>query len=710
MSDQHIQICRFCQRNIKLAYYCEDCGTSCCSDCLHEEKYDFYVCQDCNSKNIEILDSGKKKVCKNCGKENVKLVNQQLKSCPKCHSHQIINIYEKKEQLEKKFLDLIKNARTFIDPLRDALNNLYTLRQKIEKARDPPIRCHHYPNMESDLLSLFKLFGYAKENLLEKISILFHHFSLNKEYFFNIYTQPNSNVKIIEGIFENLNTNYHSINDFINNNIITITNSVEPIQKNLYFIDKINSLFNSYRKYLNLADKEKPVYAVYAKLTNGLNNHDKFKKNKGILFITNFDLSFVQMYGKIKKKQKTIFKAPVKDLTRIKLRGKLFKKLYVEFEYGRYEFTLPPKVLTKVMDYILLARNFDECVIYDEESAKNLYEMDIDFSDIINYIEEAINSFFSLKCKYNTIHQNTTINNQYKNNNLLIQNPYNPVKQVQFNSVQNQNPHPQNFDPYQNPAILPPGVYKNFNPNFQNQSLYQNNIYPYNLRNSQIQTPGDIRYYGTAVRQYLPPNYNENDFFLQNFYDPNRIQNYHSERFDDPYIRNIADLDDKNILMRKLEQMQRNNPPTLNPTDKYNYDFNDELYMELNNRRHEQSRMPLYREYSKNHLSDLFNPDYTLSHENYMHKKRISKLEKIKRKKMLELEKEKYSLEETLKTLDSKFDNGIISEIDYFRTFKNLQKDIYLIDRKIENLEEEIRESESLRRSNREFDKKRYFS
>jgi hypothetical protein len=162
--------------------------------------------------------------------------------------------------------------------------------------------------------------------------------------------------------------------------------------------------------------------------------------------------------------------------------------------------------------------------------------------------------------------------------------------------------------------------------------------------------------------------------------------------------------------MRKLEQIQRNNPPILNPTDKYNYNFNDELYMELNNRRREQSRMPIYQEYSKNHLSDLFNSDYTLSHENYMQKKRISKLEKIKRKKMLELEKEKYSLEETLKTLDSKFDKGIISEIDYFRTFKNLQKEIYLIDRKIENLEEEISESESLRRSNREFDKKRYFS
>ncbi|MFX1498360.1 MAG: B-box zinc finger protein [Promethearchaeota archaeon] len=704
MLDQHIQICRFCQRNVKLAYYCEDCGISCCNDCLHEEKYDFYVCQDCNSKNIEILDSGKKKVCKNCEKENIKLVSQQLKSCPKCHSHQIINIYEKKEQLEKKFLDLIKDARNFIEPLRGGLNSLYTLRQKIEAARAPPIRCFHYPNMESDILSLFKLYIYAKENLLEKIRILFHHFSLNKEYFFNIYDQPNSNVKIIEGIFENLNTNFHSINEFITNNIVTIINSIEPIQKNLYFIEKINSLFDSYRKYLNLAEEEKPVYSIFAKLTNGLNSQDKFKKKKGILFITNFDLSFVRVYGKIKKKRKTIFKAPVKDLIRIKIQGKLFKKLYVEFEYGRYEFTLPSNSLTKVMDYILLARNFDECVIYDEESAKKLYDIDIDFSDIINYIEEAINSFFSLKCKYNNIQHRGISNDQQKINNPFTQSLNFPERQIQFNTIPLQNP--QQFDTVQNSSIFPPGFYKNYNPNLQHPSLYQN---PYNYQNSQIHTPGDIKYYGNNLRWYLPPNYNENDFFLQNFYNPNRIQNYRPTKYDSPY-NSFFDSEDKNLLMRRLGQMQRQDFRNFGDLNNLKNDIDNELFMQLNAENRERNSIPVYQEYAKNHLSDLFNSDYTLSQSDYKPRQQTSKYEKSKRKKMLELEKEKYGLEETLKTLDAKFDKGIISEIDYFRTFKNLQKDIYLIDRKIENLEEEIKESEYLKRSNREFDKRRYFS
>ena len=148
------QVCRFCQRYVQLTYYCEECGANCCSDCLHEKKVDFYTCQECNSKNIEISDSEKKKTCRDCGNENIIKVNQLLKSCPKCGSHKIINIYEKKEELEKEFLELIKNSRLFINPLREALDKLYILQQEIKNARDPPIRCYHFPKMEAGTTSI----------------------------------------------------------------------------------------------------------------------------------------------------------------------------------------------------------------------------------------------------------------------------------------------------------------------------------------------------------------------------------------------------------------------------------------------------------------------------------------------------------------------------------------------------------------------------
>jgi len=688
MSEQHFQICRFCQRNVKLAYYCEDCGTSCCSDCLHEEKIDSYLCQACNSKNIFVPESGNKKTCKDCGADNIVRTNQLLKSCPKCHSHQIINIYEKKEDLEKNFMELIKDSRSFIDPLRDLVNALYTLKQRILDARAPPVKCFHYPTMELDLLALFKLFIYAKETLIEKIRNFIQHLSINKEYFFDIYTQQNSNIRIIEDILENLNRSYNSITDFIENNVITINASIVNLSKNLVFIDKITFYFKNYIKFLNLAEEEKPVYAIYAKLANGLNTHDKYKKNQGILFMTNFDLSFVHEHGKRKKKQEGIFKAPVKDLTKVQIRGKLFKKLYIEFPYGRYEFTLPPNSISRVLDYLLLARSFDETVIYDKLAAKKLYNIEIDLSDISNYIEEAINSFFSLKCQYNNISSNNKVSEYNVATSIFNQNP-NIMPNI--SPFQHQN---QVTNQYNNNYPYPP---------------YQNNNRNPNQRMGQIQTPEDLNYYGNSMRHYLPPNYNPNEFFLQNFYDTNRIQNYEPKQFNRGFDNNIPDIDQKNLLMRKLEQLQKyeRSFPTRNGIHNYNDFFNDPANY---NSDRTARNIPQYQEFSRNHLSDLFNRDSSSNHPGESSSFHSRKQNKTMHKKMFDYEKEKYSLEETLKALDSKFESGDISEIDYFKNFKNLQKEIYIIGKNIEALDSDMEDEELLRGPANEFNRKRYYT
>ena len=690
MSEHHFQICLFCQKNVKLAYYCESCGTSCCSDCLHEDKIKSFVCQDCESTNI--TDS----VCQDCDSTNITQKTHLLKSCPKCNSNQIVNIYEKKEDLEKSFLELIKNSRGFITPLRDLLGSLYQLKQKVMDARAPPVRCFHYPTMELDLLALFKLFIYAKENLIEKIRNFIQHLSLNKEYFFDIYAQQNSNIKIIEDILENLTRNYNSIKSFIANNVITINTSIETLSKNLNFIDKITFYFTNYLKFLNLADEEKPVYAIYAKLSNGLNTQDKYKKDKGILLITNFDLSFVREHGKRKKKQEGIFKAPVKDLTKVQIRGKIFKKLYIEFPYGRYEFTLPPNSISRVLDYILLARSFDETIVYDKEAAKKLFNIEVGLSDLTNFIEEAINSFFSLKCQYNNVKPNNGMANYGQVSQALNQNPnYVPnISQNQpfYNSYQSRNPRDPNLPYYPNP-------------NYQN--LHGNPLFYHRNNNN----PGDLNHYYNNVPNNAPPIYNQNEFFLQNLIDNNRIQNYKPTSFNNGFGNPITNAEEKNLLMRKLEQLQRYGKifPRIPPNNSHNFDVlkNDPAYYEqIENSRH----MPQYHDYSKNHLSELFNRDSISNYPNETSRPYSKRHSKSRRKKMFDLQKEKYSLEETLKALDSKFESGNISEIDFFKNFKNLQKEIYIIEKNIEVLDDDMEDEEFLRNRSKEIDKKRYYT
>ncbi|UCC20092.1 MAG: hypothetical protein JSV62_02080 [Promethearchaeota archaeon] len=654
------QICRFCHRYVKLAYYCEECGSSCCSECLHEKKVDFFICQDCKSKNIEILKSENKKYCKDCGKDNITKVNQRLKSCPKCDSHQIINIYEKKEELEKNFLELIKNTRLFIDPLKDVLDKLYSFQSKIQDVRDPPKKYYHFPKMESDLLALFKLFNYIQNTLFEKVNVHFHQINQNKEYFFDIYSQPNSNINIIEGIFENLSRSYNSIDNFININLETFNDSFETFEKNLNFIEKVSSYFTSYNKLLRLADGEKPVYAIYAKLTNGLNTHDKYKKDKGILFITNFDLSFVHKYGVKKRKTELIFKAPVQDLTRIREKGKVFKKLYIEFSYGKYEFTLPPKAVARVIEYIILARSFDETTIYDEKSAKKLQQIDIELNNFVNFIEESINSFFSIKCQYNKSFENYNVQKRD------LTNPYS----VHPNQISNViSGTPTQFSYLQNNAQ----PWLNF-PRNSNMDQRINN--PHHMQPPINHSP---------QFNHLPqgPTYNKNSFFIQNAYNPNRYQNYNPQRI------NLNNQLENNLYPRIQNQVS------------------NELYNENDLFSNEEA---IFQDYNRNHLSDLFNSEYVPPDNSYRYKRKLFKIDKEKHKKMLELDKDRYSLKETLKKLDTKFDQGLISETDYFRTFKNLQKEIYLIEKKIQNLQESLEELEGLKNNSRNFDKKRFYT
>ncbi|MFW9973462.1 MAG: hypothetical protein ACFFDF_24975, partial [Candidatus Odinarchaeota archaeon] len=336
--------------------------------------------------------------------------------------------------------------------------------------------------------------------------------------------------------------------------------------------------------------------------------------------------------------------------------GRVFKKLYIEFAYGKYEFTLPPKAISRVIEYILLARSFDETTIYDQKTAKKLQFIDLDLNDLTNFIEESINSFFSIKCQYNKSFEN--LNNQ----KIGLTYPYD-VYSNQMSKVLSQTPNQ-----FLNPQIR--GQHWLSFP--ENSNLYQkSNNLPYTLS-----SPGSTP---PIINNPQIQNYDVNSFFSQNRHN----QNYNPQR-----------INQNNYLSNNI------NPPIQNQirSDLYNQ---NEFFL---------NRETTFEDYNRNHLSELFNSDYIPSENSYRYKQKLFKLDKEKHQKMLELDKERYSLKETLKKLDNKFDQGIISEVDYFKTFKNLQKEIYLIEKKIQKLQKNMEEVETLKRNSRNFDKRRFYT
>ncbi|KKK95291.1 hypothetical protein LCGC14_2674280, partial [marine sediment metagenome] len=113
-------------------------------------------------------------------------------------------------------------------------------------------------------------------------------------------------------------------------------------------------------------------------------------------------------------------------------------------------------------------------------------------------------------------------------------------------------------------------------------------------------------------------------------------------------------------------------------------------------------------EYGKNHLSGLFNSNGILPKQ-HSYKKKLFKLDDEKQQKMFDLQKKRYSLKATLKKLETKFDQGSISDSDYFKTYRNLKQEIYLIYDKIQKLEQNLNEIESFKQESRNFDNKEFF-
>ena len=273
-----------------------------------------------------------------------------------------------------------------------------------------------------------------------------------------------------------------------------------------------------------------------------------------------------------------------------------------------------------------------------------------------------------------------------------------PSIQQQQYRVYNNNPinyipnvPPQN---YQVSQPIPTREYQNL------PQQINNNIYP-------NQDPENLFIYGNPriYSQYQQPYY-DNRFIPQNLFNPNRIQNYERNRFTTKYNNQRLDPNNKKILMRKLEQVQKNGLlhfPDINGS----YDNHQRDPGSYSNRNEEKHSM--YNDYSKNHLSEYFNQDNFISND-LNNNIKYSKKEKEKLRKLRDFEKEKYSLDETLKALDTKFDQGIISEVDYFRTFKNLQKQIYSIDKNIEDISQNLEEIEDNKEKYREFDGRRYYS
>ena len=157
MSDYYENLCPFCESNLLLSYFCADCHSVFCEDCVHFTIADELVCSSCGSREISMENIAALE-CKNCNSRHIASIQKQIKTCPQCSSDHVVKIVQKFDWLRNRFKAIITNSKQFLNPLMYAADVISIQKEKLIRLREDSVKICHNPRLEMELLQLIKLF------------------------------------------------------------------------------------------------------------------------------------------------------------------------------------------------------------------------------------------------------------------------------------------------------------------------------------------------------------------------------------------------------------------------------------------------------------------------------------------------------------------------------------------------------------------------
>ena len=110
---------------------------------------------------------------------------------------------------------------------------------------------------------------------------------------------------------------------------------------------------------MKLEAEERIVFGLNCKLSSGANSEKGFSNKNGTILITNRRIYFYHEQGVFKKKTVELFAVKLADLQATQVKGKLKKKVSLQFLNSMYNFSLSKKKRAILVDWIERAQEFD---------------------------------------------------------------------------------------------------------------------------------------------------------------------------------------------------------------------------------------------------------------------------------------------------------------------------------------------------------------
>ncbi|MHA1112082.1 MAG: hypothetical protein ACTSRE_13320 [Promethearchaeota archaeon] len=466
MADSYYEnLCPFCESNLLLSYFCEECHSVFCEECVHFALTDELKCATCGSKEVSMENMAQLE-CKDCKSKHIVSVQKQVKTCPSCSSDHVMKIVDKFDLLRNRFKSIITNSKQFLSPLVYAADTISIQKEKLIRLREDSVKICHYPRLEMELLQLIKLFKNGKHAIQAKTGDFFQHINRNFKTYFEIEKRPPRMIPILEAELESIEESAESIISYGNLTNEKLEEKFSAVRAKIDFMSSLQHLFMRYLSILgiNIDYNEKPVFGIRGKLGDTTQPDTDHFLTPGTILVTNRKIYYLHEKGWVKKKTQLILTLNLDELTRVRVRGLLLKKLILEFGQDKYVFLLPKKNLSQLESYIEKARVFDNNRI-DREMLYGLKHVDVTIQEFRNALESTIISLLGYKTailddndpfgvdqlsQYDQVMDPRGYQepqNYYNAPQPHPQNPHNQFRSQPHNQYQSQ-PHPQYSPPH----------------------------------------------------------------------------------------------------------------------------------------------------------------------------------------------------------------------------------------------------------------------
>ena len=621
------EVCPQCGENPNITFICEDCHEIFCEDCVVIKTEELFVCMQCNSKNVS-EDKHGHRFCRDCGSRDMRNLKNLIPTCRNCDSGNVIRIEDKQEQLLDDYKTIISNTRSFVNPFGKMVDRLNHFKSNLFQLRQDFPQCHHYPNLESDSQLLFKMFEAAKNNLYDHVNRFFQDIQRNINYVNEIRVTHPSNFTFIMEILRHFERERSKVVELANSGLHPLETRLKPIEEKVQFMQTVQAQFNPFLGKLKLEPEEKIVFAIKCKLSTGTTEDKDFNNKNGTILITSKRLYFFHEQGVFKKRNVLLISVQISDLQYAGVKGKINKKVSLEFLNSMYKFTISKENREQLVEWIGRAKDFEGQITRGDNNLKIFSKHKI---HIKVFQEELENAIYEL---------------------------------IGFHGSRNQSSH----------ATSSHAV---------NAKMY---------RTSNL--PGPMKMTAPQIEPKNPP----------------RIP---SASLQSPYLPNIPDL-------KKKSYMNNNFDSFATPAGHFGYPHDrgslNEYFSEPgvpSPRRPTQPPTQRYGGYNKTPTNARFQPQNSsqnmypsppnsrfgsnVDNRTSLNQWSAHGSEEMELKNEInQLRQEEFALSQTLKMLEQRYDGGYIQNVEFVKSYKELQRKFYMISSRITQLQQYLQENYSL--------------